>query len=259
MHPLSTITSTTNAHHNLVAGSSDLWVPSKNCTQSACVSKHKYDPTNSSTSAIQKGTFSTRYGDGSTSSGPIFTDTVAIAGIKSTAQAFSAVTSLSSSFGSDPIDGILGMAYQKISALSRPPFVNQAKAQGSIKSAVFGMKLSKTGSELYIGGTDAALYKGAVESHSVTGSGYWQIGGASAVVGSKTTNSGFQTVRLCSSSACWIALSSPCTDHRQWHDHHVRSSQRCAGLLCLRARLVPVRLPERLLPVPLQRCSPGRI
>ncbi|EPS93454.1 hypothetical protein FOMPIDRAFT_147447 [Fomitopsis schrenkii] len=175
-------------------GSSDLWVPSKNCTQTACSRKHTYSSANSSTSAMQSGTFSIEYGDRSTSSGPIFTDTVAVAGIKSTAQTFSAVTSLSSSFASDPMDGILGMAFQKLSSLAHPPFVNQAKAQGSIKSAVFGMKLAKTGSELYIGGTDAALYEGAVESHAVTGSGFWQIGGASAIMGNKTTISGFQTV-----------------------------------------------------------------
>ncbi|EPS95689.1 aspartic protease [Fomitopsis schrenkii] len=175
-------------------GSSDLWVPSKNCTQSACSAKHKYSSANSSTSAMHHGTFSIQYGDGSTSSGPVFTDTVAVAGIKSTAATFSAVTSLSSTFASDPIDGIFGMAFPKISSLGLPPFVSQAKAQGSIKSAVFGVKLAKAGSELYIGGTDAALYNGAVESHTVTGSGFWQIGGASVNVGNKTTNSGFQTV-----------------------------------------------------------------
>jgi len=175
-------------------GSADLWVPSANCTQSTCSSKHKYNAANSSTSAMRSGTFSIQYGDGSTSSGPIFTDTVSVAGIKSTAQYLSAVTSLSSSFANDPIDGILGMAYQKISSLGQPPFVNQAKSEGSIKSATFGMKLAQTGSELYIGGTDTSLYKGSVEYHSVTGSGFWQISGASALVNNKATNTGFQTV-----------------------------------------------------------------
>ncbi|KAH9832219.1 acid protease [Rhodofomes roseus] len=175
-------------------GSADLWVPSTNCTQSACSSKHKYNAANSSTSAMQSGTFSIQYGDGSTSSGPVLTDTVSVAGIKSTGQYLSAVTSLSSGFAADPLDGILGMAYQKISTLSHPPFVNQAKSEGSIKDAVFGMKLAHTGSELYIGGTDTSLYQGSVEYHAITGSGFWQISGASALVNNKTTNSGFQTV-----------------------------------------------------------------
>ena len=105
------------------------------------------------------------------------------------------MTTLSSSFAGDPIDGILGMAFQKISSLAHPPFVNQAKTQGHIPSAVFGMKLAKSGSELYIGGTDAALYKGAVEYHAVTGSGYWQLSGAKALVNGKAVVTGFQTVR----------------------------------------------------------------
>lgn len=104
------------------------------------------------------------------------------------------MTTLSSSFANSPADGILGMAFQKISRLGQPPFINLAKTQGHIKSAVFGMKLAKSGSELYVGGTDAALYKGSPEYHTATGSGYWQISGASALVNGKAVVTGFQTV-----------------------------------------------------------------
>jgi cathepsin D len=55
------------------AGSSDLWVPSSQCTSSACSAKKKY--TASSSGKEESGTFSILYGDGSTVSGPIFTDT----------------------------------------------------------------------------------------------------------------------------------------------------------------------------------------
>ena len=56
-------------------GSADLWVPSSSCTSSTCSSKDKYDASASSTSSEQSGTFSIEYGDGSTVSGPIYTDT----------------------------------------------------------------------------------------------------------------------------------------------------------------------------------------
>lgn len=121
---------------------------------------------------------------------------VTVAGITATQQAFSAVTTLSDKFEGDPMDGILGMAFQKISSIGQPPFVNQAKAQGSLKQAVFGMKLAKQGSEIYLGGTDASQYTGEVEYHTVTDSGYWQIPGASALVDGKAVNQGFETVRL---------------------------------------------------------------
>ena len=160
------------------------------------------------------GTFEISYGDGSSVSGPKLTDTgmsllpsahqalcsrfgcatVTVAGITATSQAFSAVTTLSDKFAGDPMDGILGMAFQKISSIGAPPFVNQAKAQGSLRQAVFGMKLAKEGSELYLGGTDASMYSGAVEYHDVTDSGYWQIPGAAALVNGEAVNQEFETV-----------------------------------------------------------------
>lgn len=99
-------------------GSSDLWLPSSACTSSTCKSKSKYTAASSSTSVKKSGSFSIEYGDGSTVSGPIYTDTVAVAGITAKTQYFSPVTTLSSSFADDPIDGILGLAYPAISNLN---------------------------------------------------------------------------------------------------------------------------------------------
>ena len=55
-------------------GSSDLWVPSSSCTSSTCRKKSTYDASDSSTSSKKSGTFEIEYGDGSTVSGPIYTD-----------------------------------------------------------------------------------------------------------------------------------------------------------------------------------------
>ena len=55
-------------------GSSDLWVPSaQRC--SGCSGKRTYNPSSSSSSQSQKGTFSIEYADGSTVSGPVYKDT----------------------------------------------------------------------------------------------------------------------------------------------------------------------------------------
>ena len=62
-------------------GSSDLWVPSSSCTSSTCRKKSTYDASDSSTSSKKSGTFEIEYGDGSTVSGPIYTDSgMALAG-----------------------------------------------------------------------------------------------------------------------------------------------------------------------------------
>jgi cathepsin D len=87
------------------AGSSDLWVLSSSCTSSTCRSKKEYNASTSSTSSKQSGNFSIVYGDGSTVSGPIYTDSVTVAGISVSNQYFSPVTTLSSSFADYPIDG----------------------------------------------------------------------------------------------------------------------------------------------------------
>ncbi|KAH9929057.1 acid protease [Epithele typhae] len=175
-------------------GSSDLWVPSSTCT--SCGSHKKYNPARSSTSSKKSGTFEIGYGDGSSASGPIYTDTVTVGGIKATGQYFSAVTTESSEFTSDVVDGLMGLAFPQLSNLKHKPFFNTAFSQGTAKQNVFGFKLATTGSELYLGGTNSALYTGALEYHPVSPSslGFWQITGASAFANGARVASGFQTV-----------------------------------------------------------------
>ncbi|KAI0335089.1 acid protease [Cubamyces sp. BRFM 1775] len=176
-------------------GSSDLWVPSSSCRSSTCSSKKKYTASSSSTGSKKSGTFSIEYGDGSTVSGPVYTETVNVAGVTVKNQYFSPVTTLSSSFADDPIDGLLGLAYPAISNLGENPFFNTAIQQGAVSEGVFGFKLASSGSELYLGGTDDDLYTGSIEYHDVdTSSGFWQITGAKAYVGSKAVVSGFETI-----------------------------------------------------------------
>ncbi|KIJ41128.1 hypothetical protein M422DRAFT_31981 [Sphaerobolus stellatus SS14] len=177
-------------------GSSDLWVPSSTCTSTTCKSKKRYTATSSSTSVKKSGSFSIQYGDGSTVSGPIYTDTVTVAGIKAATQTFSPVTTLSSSFNGDPIDGILGLAFPALSNLGANPYFNTAFSQGTASINEFSFKLATTGSELYIGGANTAKYTGAIEFHAVSSSsqGFWQIAGASIKTGTATPVTGFQTI-----------------------------------------------------------------
>ncbi|KAI0821616.1 acid protease [Trametes gibbosa] len=167
-------------------GSADLWVPSVNCTSSYCSAKNKYNQAVSTTDSKKSGSFSIQYGDGSKVSGPVFSDTVTVGTVAVKNQYFSPVSTLSPTFGDEKMDGILGLAYPSLSNLRQSPFFNSAKSQGAVKSGVFAFKLAKTGSELYLGGTNSALYSGPIEYHSVTGSGFWQIAGGSLAIGSQT-------------------------------------------------------------------------
>ena len=86
-------------------GSSDLWVPSSKCSSQSCSGKHKYDASESSTSARQTGAFSIEYLDGSNLSGDIYTDTVSVGGIKVTNQYLASATQVSSGFTESADDG----------------------------------------------------------------------------------------------------------------------------------------------------------
>ncbi|CAE6459097.1 unnamed protein product [Rhizoctonia solani] len=179
-------------------GSADLWIPSSSCQTEGCQNKNVYTFSSSSTakevSSSQK--FSISYGDGSTASGPVYTDTVSAGGLSVTNQSFSAVTSESSSFSQDPSDGIMGLAFSSISTIGAPTFVENLASQGVVSSSVFSMYLASNNSELYLGGTNSSLYTGDITYTDLQSRTYWltngssSVGGAEAYSGSMIIDSG---------------------------------------------------------------------
>lgn len=171
-------------------GSADLWIPAQACTSSACNAHKKYDPTKSSTSTVDPGNkLSISYGDGSSSSGPVYFDTVRVAGLAATGQQLGAATTMSSDFASDPQDGLMGMAYQSISQMGGKPFFQNLMAENAVASPVFSFKLAPTGSELYLGGLNPNMYvAGSTQWAPVTSQSYWVVAGVTSI-GTKQVNS----------------------------------------------------------------------
>src|SRR5271170_3285904 len=107
----------------LDTGSSNLWVPSSQCTSIACFLHAKYDSSASSTFKQNGSDFEIRYGSGSLS---VFvsSDTLDFAGMTIKNQLFAEATEepgLAFAFGR--FDGILGMGYDTISVNHiTPPF-----------------------------------------------------------------------------------------------------------------------------------------
>ena len=180
---------------SFTAGSSDLWIPSVNCTDPMFAKKKKYDPKVSSTGTRTDKEFIIHYGDGSSVSGPVWQEVIQLAGVTTKGQYFAPVHILSESFAPEADDGILGLGYESLSSIHETPFVNTAKAQGAIKEAVFGFRIAKAGSELYIGGTDTSQYTGDLEYHDIVGStGYWQNGGGQLSIGSTVSTRSLRTL-----------------------------------------------------------------
>ncbi|KAL1708489.1 aspartic peptidase domain-containing protein [Schizophyllum commune] len=177
-------------------GSADLWVPSKSCTSDDCADKSKFDPSASSSNKQQPGNFSINYADGSNVQGDIFTDTVNAAGIEVKDQYFSAVDSVSSTLGDEAIDGIMGLAFPRISNLAQDPFFVHAKSSNAISTYQFSFYLTEgPGSELYLGGTNKDKYTGDVEFHDIDeSSGHWEVTGGTARVAGQEVVNNFTTI-----------------------------------------------------------------
>jgi cathepsin D len=95
-------------------------------------------------------------------------------------QTLGAATVYSPEFSSETFvpDGLAGFAFESISEYPAPPVFQTLVQSGQLKEAVFGVKLSGIAgaSELYIGGTNSALYQQATLTYTpVTDAGYWEV------------------------------------------------------------------------------------
>ncbi|KIK91444.1 hypothetical protein PAXRUDRAFT_149483 [Paxillus rubicundulus Ve08.2h10] len=154
----------------------DLFLPGPDCG-STCSGHTVYDPSSSSTSQDLGKTFSLQYGDGSTVTGEQYTDIVFISGLTATGQTLGAASQYSSGFeiSGFPADGLMGMAFQSISDYNASPVFQTLVSEGQTDQSVFAFKLAASGSELFIGGTDTALYTGGFSYADVTQQGFWQV------------------------------------------------------------------------------------
>jgi hypothetical protein len=156
-------------------GSSNLWVPSKDC--SAC-SHTKYDHTQSSSYTKNGSIFSITYGSGSLS-GYLSEETVKVGDLSIPHQVFAEATNEPGlAFSLGKFDGILGLAWPSIAVDSVVPPIQNAIAQGVLSKGVFSFYLPSTSGasgELDIGGIDSKKYVGDLFWQPLSDKSYWEI------------------------------------------------------------------------------------
>ncbi|RUS17872.1 rhizopuspepsin 6 precursor [Endogone sp. FLAS-F59071] len=160
-------------------GSADLWFPYTGCN--SCSGKDIYDPTQSSTYQADGRSWTITYGDQSSSSGILGTDTVDLGGLQITGQTIDMADTISSQFQSSVTDGLLGLAFDSLASVSgiQTP-VDNLISQNLISDPVFGVFLGKQsnggGGEYVFGGYDQSKISGSLTAVPVDNSqGFWGI------------------------------------------------------------------------------------
>jgi len=174
-------------------GSSNLWIPSKSCTNCKKTGS-RYDSSKSSKYVKNGQSFALQYGTGSCN-GFLSQDDIVVGGAPITGFTFGEVTTEATDvFGQAPFDGILGMGPAKAAVDHTPMPMDMLVKQGKIQHNMFAYYLAsggKSGSTLTLGGTDSRFFSGDFKYTKLAKAAsllpYWLISGSDIKVGTEST------------------------------------------------------------------------
>lgn len=176
--PISVGTPPQNFNVIFDTGSSNLWVPSKTCTN--CGSHPTYDSSKSS-SYVNNGTFfGIRYGSGPVS-GFVSEDVATVGDLAVKYQLFAEINNtqgLGLAYKLGKFDGILGLAWPSISVNQMPTVFENMADQKLFPEPVFGFYLpssSTTEGEMVIGGIDSTKFTGSLQYVPLAAENYWTV------------------------------------------------------------------------------------
>lgn len=160
-------------------GSSDLWVPASNCTSLSCDIHPRFNPAKSSTYQYNGTLFNITYGSGA-GIGFEVEDDVTLGGITVQQQTFALLTQVEGvSFLASKFDGILGLAFQNISADYTPTVFSNMVQQNLVPDPSFSFFLTQNaganGSTLVLGGIDPSFNSTPFNYVPLINDTYWIV------------------------------------------------------------------------------------
>lgn len=179
-------------------GSSDLWVFSSLTSSSEVDGQASYNPDDSSTAELLSGyTWDISYGDGSSSSGVVYTDTVSVGGVTVASQAVEAAETVSTSFTSETaIDGLLGLGFDRLNTISpTSQSTFWSNALDALDEPVFCANLNHNAAGSYDFGFINSTFEDDLTYVSVTKlPGYWKFTSSGYGVGDDFTSTSITAI-----------------------------------------------------------------
>jgi cathepsin D len=154
-----------------------------------CLAHNLYDPASSSTAHP----LHTNFIIGASVTGQLWTDTVRLLGLIATQQTLGAASAWFNR-RETPEDGVVGMAFQRLSVNHAVPFFETLVRQRQTNSPVFAMKLVEGHAVLTLGGLNEDLYHGPITYVDITDTGYWEIEPDHLTVGEQGIFGGFTCI-----------------------------------------------------------------
>jgi hypothetical protein len=196
-------------------GSSNTWMPGRDCDSASCRRYGRYDSSQSSSFArleMQQGLgeaadsrFYIKYGSGLVK-GKVVQDDLTLGSVKLKSARFGEVGyETGSAFEQGHFSGIVGLAFPSLAAQGMYPLFDQVIDQKVMKKNQFGFFLSnqvdKPG-KLVLGEQGAKnYYKGEVAAHDVIEDNYWSIRLVDVQIGNKR-------LKVCPDYGCKLAVDS---------------------------------------------------
>lgn len=161
-------------------GSSNFWIPSAHCEGKG--NRRFFEPEKSESFYPMDNSITINYGKGA-AEGVLGKDVVEVAGILVPNVTFAQLDQLSGVSVNARYDGLIGIAFPKISVKKTPTFFQTMVEQGVIDNASFSLYISEHSSTIILGGIDLKFAQSEFVYFPIIDNGFWSVPSQYVLIG----------------------------------------------------------------------------